>query len=48
MKDVKLKTADLRGADLDGVALREVDLAGAKMDLSQAAQFARAYGATVA
>ncbi len=32
---------------LDGVALREVDLRGARIDLAQAALFASAHGAVV-
>ncbi len=47
LQGTKLRGADLRGAQTDGVNWRGFDLAGVRLDLGQAVQFARAHGALV-
>jgi uncharacterized protein YjbI with pentapeptide repeats len=42
-----LSGADLRGADVDGVALHELDLRGAFIDTTQALALALSHGAIV-
>lgn len=43
----KLAHADLRGAKIDGIDLKSFDLKDVKIDLAQAVEVARAYGAKV-
>ena len=43
----KLRGADLRGANLEGVDLKGLDFSDASIDIAQAVQIARAFGAIV-
>jgi uncharacterized protein YjbI with pentapeptide repeats len=47
MHGAKLRGSDLRGASMDAVNWRGLDVHGARLDLVQSVQFARAYGALV-
>jgi len=47
LQAAKLRGADLRGAQTEGVNWRALDLAGVRLDLSQALQFTSAHGALV-
>jgi uncharacterized protein YjbI with pentapeptide repeats len=48
LQGVKLRGADLRGASTEAVNWRAFEPAGARLDLVQAVQFARAHGALIA
>ena len=47
LQHARLRGADLRGAQTDGVDWRTLDLAGVRLDLSQALQFTASHGALV-
>ena len=47
LSHARLAKADLRGANLSDVDLRTTDIQGARMDIVQAVQFARCYGARI-
>ncbi len=47
VQNARLRGADLRGASTGGVDFRQVDLKGVRLDVLQAVQVARTYGALV-
>ncbi len=47
LSKAQLKGTDLRGANLDGIDFKSLDVNGARMDISQAVAFLRSYGAKV-
>lgn len=47
MGKVKLQGSDLRGAILDGIDFKSLDIKGVRLDMTQAVAFARAYGAKI-
>jgi fluoroquinolone resistance protein len=44
---VKLHGADLRGALLDGIDFKALDIKGARLDITQAVLLARSFGAKI-
>ena len=47
MTGVTFQVTDLRGATLDGIDLKSLNLKGAQIDLGQAVQLAKSQGAIV-